>query len=146
MTTTVEFGTLQRVQVHFDDLDAMGIVHNARYGVLVERALSTYWLSQGWTFNPATSIFPNDQMLAVREVTISYHTPISTMDDLEVHLWVEHLGRTSIRYGARVLSADHSVLHAEAARTQVKIDPHTRRSAPLSPEFRAAAERLMPPR
>ena len=40
-TTTVPHGVVVPVDVHFDDLDAMGVLHNARYAVLVERALSS---------------------------------------------------------------------------------------------------------
>ena len=39
------YGHAEPVAIHFDDLDAMGIVHNARYAVLVERALPPYWAS-----------------------------------------------------------------------------------------------------
>jgi hypothetical protein len=30
-TATIDYGHLEPVDVHFDDLDPMGIVHNARY-------------------------------------------------------------------------------------------------------------------
>ena len=145
MTTSLEFGTIQPVQVHFDDLDAMGIVHNAKYAVLLERALTQFWLSAGWTFDPATSRFPTDQMLAVREFTISYHAPIPVVSEAAIHFWVERLGRSSISYGYRVLSADRDTVHAEGRRVQVKIDPLTRRPDELSPGFRAAAELIAQP-
>lgn len=34
----VSHGKLIPVTVHFDDLDALGLLHNARYPLLVERA------------------------------------------------------------------------------------------------------------
>ena len=34
----VEYGHTTFVPVHFDDLDALGVLHNARYAVFVERA------------------------------------------------------------------------------------------------------------
>jgi acyl-CoA thioesterase FadM len=33
----------ETVMVYFDDLDAMGVVHNAKYVTLFERALAAYW-------------------------------------------------------------------------------------------------------
>ena len=39
-STAVHYGHTEPVPVHFDDLDPMGLVHNARYAVLLERALS----------------------------------------------------------------------------------------------------------
>ena len=50
MTTTVLPGHVETVPVHFDDLDAMGLVHNARYALMLERALSAYWSRHGFSF------------------------------------------------------------------------------------------------
>lgn len=33
----------ETIVVYFDDLDAMGVVHNAKYVTLLERALAGYW-------------------------------------------------------------------------------------------------------
>lgn len=143
MTSTLEHGITQRVQVHFDDLDAMGIVHNAKYAVLVERAITAFWLAQGWTFDRATTRFPDDLMLAVREYSVTFHAPISAVPEVAVRLWIEHFGRTSVTYHFRVISADGSVLHAEGVRAQVKLDPVTRRPAEITPELRKAAAQLL---
>ena len=37
----------ETVMIYFDDLDAMGVVHNGRYVTLLERALATYWTRAG---------------------------------------------------------------------------------------------------
>ena len=47
-------GVIEPVMVHFEDLDAMGVVHNGRYVLLLERALAAYWTRAGWAFDPAT--------------------------------------------------------------------------------------------
>jgi hypothetical protein len=44
---------IEPVDVHFDDLDAMGVVHNGRYVLLLERALAAYWTRAGWAFDPS---------------------------------------------------------------------------------------------
>ena len=33
---TIDYGHVEVLPVHFDDLDPMGMVHNARYAVLIE--------------------------------------------------------------------------------------------------------------
>ena len=48
MTLPIEYGSVEPVRVYFDDLDAMGVLYNMRYGQLVERALTTYWERRGW--------------------------------------------------------------------------------------------------
>ena len=40
----------ETVMVYFEDLDAMGVVHNGRYAALLERALAGYWTRAGWPY------------------------------------------------------------------------------------------------
>lgn len=37
--------------VHFDDLDALGVLHNARFGILFERAMIAWWAERGVSFS-----------------------------------------------------------------------------------------------
>ncbi|MFC6678076.1 acyl-CoA thioesterase [Nonomuraea ferruginea] len=68
-------GHYESVHVHFDDLDVMGLLHNSRYALLVERAIGAYWTRLGWSPDPATSAF-KDVSFAVREFKISYEAPV----------------------------------------------------------------------
>jgi hypothetical protein len=43
----------ETVNIYFDDLDAMGVVHNGRYAILLERALGAYWTRAGCTAKPS---------------------------------------------------------------------------------------------
>lgn len=138
------YGHVQLFRVHFDDLDLMGVVHNARYPLIVERALTEYWTERGWSLDAERSAF-EDVFLAVREFNVNYLRPITTVGQAAVHFWVERIGRTSVGYGFRVLSADLRVVYAEGTRSQVRLDPATFRPAPLSIALRAAAERLCRP-
>ena len=137
----VEYGHIEFVTVHFDDFDPMGVVHNNRYGLLLERALTAFWASHGHSFQggrPTTS----DSFNVVKEFTITYRTPIRTVGDIAVHLWLESLGGSSGVYGFRVLSADGTTVHAEGRRVVVKLDQSTLRPAPWSEESRAIAETI----
>ncbi|WP_067177818.1 acyl-CoA thioesterase [Microtetraspora niveoalba] len=137
-----EDGVHEPVQVHFDDLDAMGLLHNSRYALLVERAIGAYWQRLGWAPDPARSAF-TDVFLAVREFKVTYHVPIAGAGEPLVHFWMERMGRTSGVYGFRVLSADRAVTHAEGYRVNVNLDPATLRPTPFSDELRSAAEPLL---
>ncbi|HZN17955.1 MAG TPA: thioesterase family protein [Micromonosporaceae bacterium] len=141
-TAVVGFGQVQRVTVHFDDLDAIGIVHNAKYAVLVERALSAYWSARGHSFQdgqPTTS----DVVHAVREFSITYHAPIRGTGDLDVHFWVERLGESSAVYRFRFLSPNRATVYAEGRRVVVKLDLATGRPAPWTPHGREVAAALL---
>lgn len=135
-------GVIEPVMVHFDDLDAMGVVHNGRYVLLLERALAAYWTRAGWAFDPGTASFV-DAFFVVREFTITYSAPITRPGPVHVQLWLDHLGSTSAVYGFRVLSEDQTVTHAEGRRVQVKLDPATLRPAVIGPELRAACRPLL---
>ena len=134
-------GVIEPVDVHFDDLDAMGVVHNGRYVLLLERALVAYWTRAGWAFDPAGPRF-TEAFFVVREFAISYHVPITRVGPVHVQLWLDHLGNTSAVYGFRVLSQDETVTHAEGRRVQVRIDPATLRPAVIGPELRSACRPL----
>jgi acyl-CoA thioester hydrolase len=134
-------GVIEPVMVYFEDLDAMGVVHNGRYVLLLERALAAYWARVGWAFDPAAPRF-KDAFFVVREFTITYHVPIIHIGPVHVQLWLDHLGDTSAVYGFRVLSQDGTVTHAEGRRVQVRLDPATLRPAAIGPELRAASRPL----
>src|SRR5262245_29698589 len=111
-TTIVHYGHVEPVTVHFDDLDAMGIVHNARYAVFLERALSSYWSARGFSFADGRPTEP-DVFHAVAEYAISYRTPVRSTGEIGMHFWLDRLGESSATYGFRVLSADGTTVHAE---------------------------------
>ncbi|WP_283135149.1 acyl-CoA thioesterase [Rhizohabitans arisaemae] len=138
----IDGGHFEPVQVYFDDLDAMGLLHNARYALLVERAITAYWRRLGWAPDPAQSSF-KDVFLAVRELKVTYHVPIAGVGEPWVHFWIDRLGNTSGVYGFRVLSADRSTVHAEGYRVNVNLDPGTFRPTPFSDELRIAAQPLL---
>ncbi|MCM0677531.1 acyl-CoA thioesterase [Micromonospora phytophila] len=140
----VEFGHVEHVPVHFDDLDAMGIVHNARYAVLLERALTPYWADRGVSFRGGGKIAP-DLFHAVREFAITFRAPITGTGPVAVHFWLEHFGTSSAEYGFRFRSVDGSVVHAEGRRAIVRLDPATLRPAPWTDAARAVAATLLRP-
>ncbi|SBT49272.1 acyl-CoA thioesterase [Micromonospora auratinigra] len=139
----VEFGHVEHVTVHFDDLDALGILHNARYAVLLERAVTPYWAERGHGFRGRDS--SPDVFHAVREFTIRYRAPIAAVGPVAVHFWLEQLGTTSASYAFEFRSVDGSTVYAEGTRAVVRLDPATLRPAPWSDAARAVATSLLRP-
>ncbi|MFL5321561.1 MAG: acyl-CoA thioesterase [Myxococcaceae bacterium] len=121
--------------VYFDDLDAFGILHNARYLLYFERTIGAFWRLLGWggslqSENP-------DQYQLVRANHIEYLRPVSKMGEVRVRVWVEKLGHTSLTFGCVVMPMDQDVDCATGERVVVKIDPKTRRPTEWSDGFRA---------
>ncbi|MEV6123561.1 thioesterase family protein [Streptomyces sp. SID8352] len=138
------FGRLVPVTVHFDDLDALGLLHNARYPVLVERAWAALWEGRGFRFEGDWAA-AGDACNAVRELTVGYEVPVTRTGEYAVHLWLERLGTTGLTYGFRFCSADGAVTHARGTRVLVRLDPATLRPAPWSDVFRSAGRELLRP-
>jgi acyl-CoA thioester hydrolase len=135
-------GVTETVEVHFEDLDAQGVVHNGRYVLLLERALSAYWSRNGYPWDPSSPQFMN-VFFVVKEFSITYHAPITRPGPVSVRFWIDRLGTTSAVYGFRVVSQDESATYADGRRVQVRLDPATLRPAVIGPELRAACEPLL---
>ncbi|MFH8341648.1 acyl-CoA thioesterase [Streptomyces sp. AM6-12] len=137
-------GRLIPVTVHFDDLDALGLLHNARYPLLVERAWTELWHEHGIRFDGDWAA-AGDACNAVRELRIGYEAPVTSPGRYAVHLWLDRLATTGLTYGFRFCSADGSTTYAQGARVLVRLDATTLRPAPWSDGFRAAARELLRP-
>lgn len=137
----LDYGHLESMPVYFDDLDPMGLLHNTRYAVILERALSAFWSVQERTVNNDLLSHP-DAFLAVAEFSITYRVPVSGAGKISVHFWIDRLGKTSAVYGFRFLSPDGETVHAQGHRVHIRLDPETMRPAPWNPETRAAFETL----
>jgi acyl-CoA thioester hydrolase len=143
MTTAVETGYTHLVEVHFDELDPMGVLHNARYALLFERALAAFWAGHGHSFVEGRPSTP-DAFNVVRSSCITYHRPVRGIGQVAVHLWLAHLGESSGDYRFQLTSPDGSILYAEGARVLVKLDQTTLRPVPWSESARAISRTLLP--
>ena len=94
--------------VYFDDLDAFQILHNARYLLLFEHAIGSFWRRMGWADKLDFNHNP-DQFHLVRANQIEYLRPVVGTGEVRVRVWIEHLGRTSLTFGLRVLPMDEDV-------------------------------------
>jgi acyl-CoA thioester hydrolase len=128
--------------VHFDDLDAMGVLHNSRYAVLVERAIVIWWQERGVSFTGGRPTTP-DAFNVVREYSITFHRPVRGTGDVTVHFWLDRMGTTAADYGFRVTSDDGGTVFAEGRRAVVRLDPATMRPAPWTENGRELATPLL---
>ncbi|MFE5034233.1 acyl-CoA thioesterase [Streptomyces sp. NPDC056683] len=141
----LSYGRLLPVSVHFDDLDALGMLHNARYPLLVERAWTELWQEHGIRFDGDWAA-AGDACNVVRELLIGYEAPVNRSGTYAVHLWLERLGTTGLTYGFRFCSPDGATTYARGTRVLVRLDAATLRPAPWSEAFRAVARELLRPR
>ena len=132
-------GVVIRKRIYLDDLDGFGMLHHAGYAVLFDHAVLDYWTDAGWVTDPTVSV------QVIRALELTYHLPVVGVQDVDVHLWVDHAGRSSVTYRFEVLSADHTLRHAEGSRVLVNLDPQTLRPTPLTDEMWQIATPLLAP-
>lgn len=146
VVTTAELGAAPRftwpTRVHFDELDAMGMLHNARYAVLLERASSAFYEYNGWHWERDPSVNPDAHHVVI-EQTVRYLAPIRGTADIAVRMWVTRLGDTSATFEYEITSPDGGVVHATARRVTVKLDPDTYRPVSWTPRLRACLATLL---
>jgi acyl-CoA thioester hydrolase len=121
--------------VYFDDLDPYHILHNARYLLLFERTLGSFWQTLG--FGALQDDDHPDRFHFVRANTVEYLSPVRGVGDVRVRVWIDKLGRSSLTFGFAVLPLDHDGAHATGTRTIVRVDPTSWRPEPWTDAFRA---------
>src|SRR3984957_17235278 len=87
-----------RSTVWFDELDMVGVLHNARYAIHVERAMTAWFHSmpQGDPAGPG---------VVVKQYSIEFPRPFTTeRGDLSVECRLVRLGTTSAVFGFRCVS------------------------------------------
>ncbi len=121
--------------VYFDDLDAFQILHNARYLLLFEHAIGSFWRRLGWADRLDFNSNP-DQFHLVRANHVEYLRPVTGTGEVRVRVWVKRLGRSSLTFGLRVLPMDEDIDHAIGERVIVRVHPSTRVPEPWTDSFR----------
>ncbi|NOU32325.1 MAG: acyl-CoA thioesterase [Polyangiaceae bacterium] len=122
--------------VYFDDLDAYRILHNARYLLLFERTIGSFWQRLGWGHSLELDDNP-DSMHYVRANHIEYHRPVTGVTEVRVRVWIEKVGETSLTFAFCVMPMDEDVDFATGSRVLVRVDGETKRPTRWSDSFRA---------
>lgn len=114
------------LSVRWRDLDAFNHVNNSKYLSYLEEARLRWMLSvpgQGLDDHVAP---------VVAAASLNYRRPIEWPAEVEIELFVERLGNTSVTIGHRIVAAnDDSVLYCDGNVVMVWIDRETGRAAPL---------------
>lgn len=129
--------------VYFDELDALGVMHNSRFPVHVERAQSALFehLGYGWTDLAERH---EDIGYVVRGMALEFTAPVACPGVMRVEVVAVRLGRTSATWGYRCavpVAGGGDVPVAHGTRVLVKAD-RTGRPTPWTDAFRVLFDRL----
>jgi acyl-CoA thioester hydrolase len=130
------FATLHPLRVRFSEVDAQGLAHNSVYLVYFGVALHEYY--RGLDFD-RWAIQARDRVgIHVVQATVNYRAPVRFDDQIEVGVRLTRLGRTSAVFTYAIFPLGAEAILAIGEQTWVNTSQDTHRSAPWSPEFRAA--------
>jgi acyl-CoA thioester hydrolase len=121
------------IGVRWRDLDAFNHVNNANYLTYLEEA-RLQWLQHvpGW--------FDEHSMPVLAASEVNYRRPIEWPAQLNVELFCERLGNSSITIAHRIVNAHDGALYSDGKVVMVWMDPATGKPVSLPRSIRDAAQ------
>jgi acyl-CoA thioester hydrolase len=117
--------------VYWDMLDLLGVLHNARYVVMFERARFDFWSHLG--VGPQAPGFDWPYVVARNEV--NYRSAIRSEQEVEVTVVIQQIQNSSLTFEHTVIDA-RGVVSADGATTLVRVDAKSYRPVAWSEGFR----------
>ena len=119
------------------DNDAYGHVNNVVYYQWFDSAVNAWLVGEG-----LLDIDHGDPIALVVETRCTYWESLAFPADVEVGLAIEHLGKSSMRYGIGIFAAGASEAAAEGHFIHVMVDRASRRPVPIPDQWRQALEAI----
>ena len=124
------------IQVRSTDMDADGIVNNARYFEYFEQARLEHLVAIGLVKRPRPPGEPS-RSFTIAETTCRYKAPTRHRDALVVRAWTQQVGNRSFALGYEIVRSEGRAVVAEGSSAQVWLDAEGR-PAPLDDLARTA--------
>jgi acyl-CoA thioester hydrolase len=127
----------QAIATRWNDNDVYGHVNNIEYYGYFDTLINTYLIKEGgldFLAGPVIGVCAESHCRFLQELTFP--------ETVEAGLRVEHIGRTSVRYGIGLFRSGVANPAAQGWFVQVFVDRATRRPTPLPALLRAALERI----
>lgn len=114
------------IDVRYNDVDLLGHVNNAIYSSYLEAARVEYLPEVLGTTDALESVLAH--------LEIDFERPITLEDDVEVAIWVQELGTSTIHFAYEVRASGEVAATAETV--QVAYDPDAKESRPIPETWR----------
>lgn len=118
-----------RTRVDFSDTDVTGVVYYGRYPVLFDRAVVAYRRHLG-----VDLLGPDGHHYLIRALAAQYHESLRFDDEIDIHVRISRIGRTSHSYDLRVdrVNGDGRVHCVDGQITIVGVDGYGEQASPSS--------------
>jgi len=128
------------IATRWKDNDVYGHVNNVEYYSYFDTVINAWLIAEG-----GLDILADPVIAYCVESHCAFHAPLRFPDAVHAGLRVEHLGRTSVRYGIGLFRAAADAPAATGWFVHVFVERATGCPAPVPEEIRAALERLVTP-
>jgi acyl-CoA thioester hydrolase len=125
-----EYAFATRTRVGFSDTDAQGVVYYGRYNPYFDLARAEYLRSLELLHSDMGGEF------VMRANDVEYFAPARFDDELEIHVRVARIGRTSMTFEFAAFKVPEGTLLVTAHQTLVFIDRDARRPIPIPADYR----------
>ena len=138
MVQRSDYGHFTEIATRWNDNDVYGHINNVHYYSYFDTAINSYLIHSG-----ALDILKGPLIGVCAESHCRYLSELAFPGVVDAGVRVDHLGRSSVRYGLALFATGGSEAAAEGWFVHVFVDRASRRPAPLTPELRQALERLV---
>ena len=125
-----EYAFSTRTRVGFSDTDAQGVVYYGRYNPYFDLARAEYLRALGLLHRDGAGEF------VMRANDVEYFAPARFDDELDIHVRVAKIGRTSMTFEFAAYKVPERTLLVTAHQTLVFIDPEARRPIEIPADYR----------
>ena len=137
MAERADYRYFAQIATRWSDNDVYGHVNNVQYYSYFDTVINGYLIRSG------SLDFMSGPLLGIcAESHCKYIAEIAFPDLIDAGLRVEHLGRSSVRYGIGLFRAGQGQAAAEGWFVHVFVDRVTRRPTSLTAELRTALEQI----
>jgi len=125
-----------RTRVGFSDTDAQGVVYYGRYNPYFDLARVEYLRSLGLLRHDGPGEF------VMRANDVEYFAPAVFDDEIDVHVRVSRIGRTSVTFEFAAYRIPEDLLLVTAHQTLVYVDLDERKALPVPEDYRTKVTEL----
>ena len=140
MTQRSDYRHFRSIPTRWMDNDVYGHVNNVVYYSYFDTVINAYLIEHG-----GLDIHAGAVLGVCAESHCRFLSELSFPETIEAGLRVEHLGRSSVRYGIALFRAKQETSAAEGWFVHVFVDRSTRRPAEPTSTLRSALEALHVP-
>ncbi|MBM3569615.1 MAG: acyl-CoA thioesterase [Alphaproteobacteria bacterium] len=128
-----DFAFSHPFRVRYAEIDGQGVAFNAHYLTWFDTAITEYMRRIGWDYVNQVKTAGTD-FHTVRSV-VDYKAPIRFDEDIEVHVRVARIGRSSMSFLFEIHPLGREELRASGEIVWVNTDQASRKSAPVPAEM-----------